>query len=175
MIERVDEMTSEPIVGQEYLVPTVYGEWETFYKDWPVLGTKHEDWDHLGFGIAHYHFDWRFIPQGPECPARHQVIINIKPHSNKLSKLICVRRMLPHELYNAPDSMRSEFAGRQCQRDKNGGWICPHRGMRLGSAPVVDGLITCPLHGLVIDAASGICRHSTCTNSVSFARGNGAL
>ncbi len=48
----------------------------------------------------------------------------------------------------------AKFAGQECAAGK-GGWICPHRKASLGSIQPVDGIITCPLHGLRIDAASG--------------------
>lgn len=51
--------------------------------------------------------------------------------------------------------MFSAFRGQQCQHGK-AGWICPHKQFALGSiAPDADGILTCPLHGLRIDAASG--------------------
>jgi nitrite reductase/ring-hydroxylating ferredoxin subunit len=45
-------------------------------------------------------------------------------------------------------------AAMRCRRGK-AGWICPHKGIALGSVPAVDGVITCPGHGLRICAASG--------------------
>jgi Rieske 2Fe-2S protein len=51
-------------------------------------------------------------------------------------------------------TLRKLFAGHQCAAGK-GGWICPHRKASLGSIQPVDGIITCPLHGLRIDAATG--------------------
>ena len=36
------------------------------------------------------------------------------------------------------------------------GWICPHQATPLGSIEPVDGIIICPLHGLRIDAQTGI-------------------
>lgn len=48
------------------------------------------------------------------------------------------------------------FAGRQC-RSSAAGWLCPHKKFVLGSIPPdANGLLTCPLHGLQIDAATGI-------------------
>lgn len=38
---------------------------------------------------------------------------------------------------------------------KPGAWICPHRGAPLVTIEPVDGVLTCPLHGLRIDAESG--------------------
>jgi hypothetical protein len=33
--------------------------------------------------------------------------------------------------------------------------ICPHRGASLCGVPAVEGVVTCPLHGLRFDAKSG--------------------
>lgn len=51
--------------------------------------------------------------------------------------------------------LRRHFAGQQCKHAR-AGWVCPHKRFPLGSiAPDAHGVITCPLHGLRIDAASG--------------------
>lgn len=48
------------------------------------------------------------------------------------------------------------YLGRKCRRDGEGHLICPHKGARLGSlAPDRNGLVICPLHGLMIDVVNG--------------------
>lgn len=75
-------------------------------------------------------------------------------------KPLTMRRqaMTPHPFFeidavNLP-IFEAHFAGAQCTKGKSG-WICPHRHAPLGSMPVVNGVITCPLHSLRIDAATG--------------------
>lgn len=53
-------------------------------------------------------------------------------------------------------AIRAHFAGQVCARNR-AGWVCPHRHAALGSlTPDVEGVITCPLHGLRIRAADGV-------------------
>lgn len=52
--------------------------------------------------------------------------------------------------------MQAALGGAQCKRAKSG-WICPHRNFHVGSIkPNKHGRIICPLHGLQIDAETGI-------------------
>ena len=52
--------------------------------------------------------------------------------------------------------LQAAVAGARCQRDA-AGWVCPHRQFSFGSiAPDSCGIITCPLHGLQVDAATGV-------------------
>ena len=50
--------------------------------------------------------------------------------------------------------IRADFAGRQAAHDGRG-WVCPHRKVPLAGQPVENGVITCPLHLLQIDVATG--------------------
>ncbi|MDR3513762.1 MAG: hypothetical protein P4L73_19165 [Caulobacteraceae bacterium] len=53
--------------------------------------------------------------------------------------------------------IRDHFAGAQAPRNR-AGWVCPHQSAALGSIePDDDGVITCPLHGLRVRAADGLC------------------
>ena len=58
--------------------------------------------------------------------------------------------------FEAVTQLNESFAGQQCRKGKRG-FVCPHKLFPLGSVQVVDGVITCPLHGLRIDAQSGRC------------------
>src|SRR5262245_46578027 len=60
------EDESELRVGAYYLVNVVSTipdsrSWQGFSV--PVLGPLHEDAQTIGFPWAHYHVDWRFVPQ----------------------------------------------------------------------------------------------------------------
>lgn len=52
-------------------------------------------------------------------------------------------------------AIQRHYAGAKCAKGK-GGWVCPHQKASLGSIMPIDGVITCPLHGLKIDAETGI-------------------
>lgn len=70
--------------------------------------------------------------------------------------LTCRRPM--HKPLRVPElaaKLEPHYAGQKCKHGK-AGFICPHRGFALGTIEAVDGVITCPLHGLRIDAESGV-------------------
>src|SRR5258708_5362853 len=164
MIERVDRQTAPLVEGRFYLVPTVRAKWYGKLADWPVVGPLHEDREFFRFELDHYHVDPRFLPRrmkdgvvdrafsAPLC------IPPLPPAMMKRRK--CVRSHVDYFLpyfgrdTSPVDVLRKHFAGQQCAAGK-GGWICPHRKASLGSIQPVDGIITCPLHGLRIDAATG--------------------
>lgn len=60
-------------------------------------------------------------------------------------------------------TLKNEFAGAQCP-SRDGQWICPHKGYGLGAEPVENGRITCPLHGLIIDAQTGVVLPHACAS-----------
>lgn len=160
-IERIDRLTSPPVIGQFYLVPTIRYEWYSKIRPWPVVGAIHNDSDRFSFPHDHYHLDLRFTPAWA---------LNMRPFASPLSELPgsgplpsiefksvrCRRTMptYPHHDRKEIIGIQRDFAGHQCASGK-GGWICPHRKFSLGSIDPVDGIITCPLHGMQIDAATG--------------------
>lgn len=167
MTPRADRMTEPLVEGQFYLVPTVKVEWIGRVAAWPVIGTLHEDAEFFNFGWDHYHVDARFLARGRDPylvfqhPLHAQPIRDAEAKLPKpaLSRRKCVRSLVmftvPWRANPRPLGVfRAALAGRQCDHGK-GGWICPHRKASLGSIVPVDGIITCPLHGLQINAATG--------------------
>jgi hypothetical protein len=165
-LQRVDRLKEPPVVGQSYLVPTVYGRWYDKIGDWPVIGHRHNDVEFFHFVAQHYHIDYRFVT------VRKSWLRNVSAgplHAQEgfpLSKPILRRRQCKREqhVFGGPSRIMSPFresyAGQQCAKGKRG-WVCPHRHIALGSTPAIDGVITCPLHGLRIDAATGKCLSPT--------------
>lgn len=159
-LQRVDRLKEPPVIGQAYLVPTVFGQWHHLLRDWPVIGLKHDDIEHLNFEKLHYHLDTRFLRLSesllggaPYRPLHARNDVELGPI--KFARRTCIRAPLgfiwPRDLGLKVDAA---FAGRQCGKGKRG-WVCPHKHFPLGSIEVVDGVIQCPLHGLRIDAATG--------------------
>ena len=77
------------------------------------------------------------------------------------STLRRMRCSLSHAEWGHPDAetvqkMNEAFSGQQCRTGKRG-FVCPHKQFPLGSIKAIDGVVTCPLHGLRIDAATGKC------------------
>lgn len=61
MVERIDEMTAPPVVGQFYMVPTIEYPYCGRTDIWPTIGPKHTDKEIIGFAAPHYHVDIRFL------------------------------------------------------------------------------------------------------------------
>lgn len=69
----------------------------------------------------------------------------------------CHRPALPYAFGHLQTihELQGSYAGQTCPKGK-AGWVCPHKAYPLGShTPDADGVITCPLHGLRIYAATG--------------------
>jgi hypothetical protein len=168
-IERVDRQTAPLVEGRFYLVPTIAAKWCGKFAVWPVIGPMHDDREIFNFELDHYHVDARFLPRRfrhPELAFSHPLhrgwpyTDDAAPlPSPTLRRRLCALAHLgfevPYGVNPAPwKELCRAFAGQQCTAGK-GGWICPHRKASLGSIQAVDGIITCPLHGLRIDAATG--------------------
>lgn len=158
-IQKVDVLTAPPVVGQYYLVPIVHGMWCGRTAWYAVMGEKHEDSKFFNFEKQHYHLDRRFLPNHKSDdavakPFHDMPVISLS--APKLGLRKCQQVMIPFPIYpKQVRAMQRHLAGAQCQAHATG-WVCPHRGFRLGSIEAVDGIIRCPLHGLQIDAASGV-------------------
>jgi hypothetical protein len=184
-LPRIDKMTEAPIVGRYYLVPTVRAEWYGQTLDWPVVGPEHDDQQFFNFPYRHYHLDARFLTHRQKArviysntwdgddndrqrlaracvgsPLQTNGLINKsglpKP---ELKRKRCSLSVLPlsNEIAAAKTwlAMAAHYAGRTCANGKRG-WVCPHQNVALSSVLPVNGVITCPLHGLQIDAQTGV-------------------
>jgi hypothetical protein len=144
-------------------------------KWWPVWGSKHRDVEHFGFDNLHYHIDPRFLTkrhwsefrnsffsrsplqQVQAMPLNH-VDLKSGPPKPQLRRMRCT---MAHSEWGHADAktvvkFNEAYDGQQCAKGKRG-FICPHKLFPLGSVQAVDGVITCPLHGLRIDASTGQC------------------
>lgn len=193
-LARVVDLTSPPVVGEFYLVPTVRYQWFNLKANWPVFPSFHEDKEHLNFPWPHYHVDPRFI--APSVAERveawggghlgtlaqthplsirtrkavsenrygdrgvdiHQAALDTEPHPDIVWRPRQCHREQPQYIFGDAEPiqrLREAFAVQQCPRNK-AGWVCPHKSYPLGSVEPDDrGVITCPLHGLQIDAQTG--------------------
>lgn len=169
-IERVDRVTTPLVVGRYYLVPTVRMRYFSDKLDnIPVIGPKHEDKEFFNFEAEHYHCDVRFMSQRwfnsmgfnvlvAPVTQRRDDPLDLKIPSILWMKKKCCRSSVDYPFGDrkAICYLKKHYSGKQCSRGK-GGWICPHRKAPLGSIqPDVNGIITCFLHGLEIDATTGI-------------------
>lgn len=173
MKKRLDELTQPIEVGQIYLVPTVTATWMGTTKAWPVIGPKHNDRHCLDFKWDHYHIDPRFVVGGSRpdfwilvqsSPLMTRGDLNLGGlHAPVWRRRVCRRLANPalmrvREIASRHAQWRchfDEWTGKQAKRDARG-WICPHRAVSLADHTPVDGVITCPLHLLRIDAETGV-------------------
>lgn len=177
MSVRIDTLTAPPEVGKMYLVPTVRGRWNGYLLAWPVCGPRHNDATCLNFPKFHYHVDWRFVRAPSEPSLRQQFFLytlsaplmmdgnGYQPNlPEPVWRLRRCRRIKNPASFDALRRTQThqgflchfdEYAGRQAKHDGRG-WVCPHRMVSLADRPVVKGVVTCPLHFLRIDHATGV-------------------
>lgn len=164
-LQRVDRLKGAPVVGEFYLVPIIHGKWYDRVADFPVIGHRHNDIEFFDFEREHYHLDFRFF-RGTGF--KYASTAPLHAHEGfPLGKPVLKRRkcLRDQHIFDGPSYImspfRKSFAGQQCAKGKRG-WVCPHRHIALGSTPAIDGIITCPLHGLRIEAETGkVCSRVT--------------
>lgn len=166
-MQKIDELDKPPVVGRFYLVPC-FRLAVLFDEEWiPVHGSAHDD-PEIGVLVLHRHVDARFVSkrlqkkldlvQGgssvlavPVCDSG-----SVKVKSPVYRKMKC-RRTMPaiEEFGPIPGEMTGTIrtihrCGVNPERP-----VCPHRGYDLRTIPEVNGVVTCPLHGLAFDAETG--------------------
>ena len=141
----------------------------------PILLPWHEDAAIIGFPHPHYHYDPRFL--GPweyegfsfnKILTRHPVItypelrvadtsLTFFTGSITFRRLKCKRVMPEYPVFakdwhdrHWPGLLECTYATKQL---KHG--ICPHKGIDLTTCPVIDGVVTCPGHGLRWNVKTG--------------------
>lgn len=171
-MQRVDEMTEAPVVGQTYLVPVHQDRVGRLY---PIMGPFHADaelapWAGAAAALPHAHYDVRFLPLAMISGRKRQrmdratalfshvhLLLNdpVPPEGVLFHRpLVCLRKVPTHPFdvvwreqqvvggYIPFLEARYATARVKCGR-------CPHRGFPLAGLPVgPDGGVTCPGHGL---------------------------
>lgn len=165
-LRKVEELDGPPIVGEDYLVPSI-DVWDEFC---PVFGVSHID--HWLPEVEHYHLDRRFLSERivrawssqphldeafgfsdasiPWNVKLQTVAIDAKRPSAQYRRFTCLRE-LPEW---GGKALRFVSPNDTCTKAR---WIdgkphCPHQGTPLaqfwnGKAEV----IRCPVHGLRVD------------------------
>jgi Rieske [2Fe-2S] domain len=144
---------------------------------WPVWGNKHSDVEHFNFPHLHYHVDPRFLTrrhirettswsrtvlQSIQASPLNHADLKSGPPKPQLRRMRC---SLSHSEWGFADAkaviaLNAAFTGKQCPSGKRG-FVCPHKHFPLGTVESVNGVVTCPLHGMRIDAATGVCLGSS--------------
>lgn len=172
MLQRIDEMTTPPVVGQAYLVPCV-----TLPQGLvvPVMGPRHED-PEINAPRPHWHANPQFMSRDDLMSAITGAFLGKYPDKTAIllalhdeetiaaqalgvivtadgppveQERICIRPMPPHPGGNWLGVLEDLYAERTAKCGR-----CPHRGFALGPA-APDGTATCPGHGLRFDASTG--------------------
>jgi hypothetical protein len=170
-MQKVSELTGEPVIGTTYLVRCIR---YNIYGWTPVVGHVHEDPD-LGVEGEHYHRDVRFLPEDESrispwmiedyTAASAALAIPLwardrqKITGDGLRPMKCLRAMpefpIPRnekDLAKYRKHLYDHFLGRKvlCGR-------CPHRGMDLKQLPKdKDGNVICNGHGLKINLSKEV-------------------
>lgn len=157
-MEKVSEMTTEPIVGKFYLVPviTVNNDYEM-----PIIPIWHDDAD-IGVVAKHYHIDVRFVVDDRleysrtfdrETATLGQILTaegvwcRVIEGSWVFARRKCRRRMPAMPRVKNFENVAKRHIGRKIVCGK-----CPHRGFPLESLPKDEnGHVICNGHGLKID------------------------
>jgi len=184
-MQHISDLSAPPILGQFYMVPTVTAIWCGSLGEYPVIGPLHNDRQHIGFDRDHWHIDTRFAASprllkdetNPEYWRRIMATPIMRTwkssmFSRKEPRSVAAvyarrwkcKRQAPDHISLFEDSATTanegwkahfdHWAGHQCKKDGNG-WRCPHRNVSLANQPVINGIVRCPLHDLMIDNATG--------------------
>lgn len=171
-MERIDQVQREIEVGEVFMVPCYYNvltHFQVMYDDqyqfmdvhmedvignvdWekviriPVLNHPHSDWEN-GQKYVHSHVDFRFIE--PDDAVDEDGLYVLRVNKEFTPKYFPMTVLRTQQLHITPVSMiqKSKMKHRCI---KNG--RCPHRGYDLSQESKTDGVITCPLHGMMFDA-----------------------
>jgi hypothetical protein len=157
MISRIDNIYRPLVKGEIVRVPCVVSKDGT--RITPVINTPHSDKEN-GQNYIHYHADNRFIIvkikngvpvykckiEGAkvfyDCDFYRQVL----DETNSL-QWFNIRVVRSNETRHTPVNMISKS---KLKRDYEKNGKCPHRGHDLSQTECVDGIKTCPLHGLKV-------------------------
>jgi hypothetical protein len=176
---KVDELDQPPIVGEVYLVPCIveynykketfiipkgenilrcdqYGNYWiqvedkeeitiTYKNVFPIINHKHSDKEN-GQDYDHYHLDSRFlVNEDGNMKVYSGIRWDKKDPLIEYIALTCIgvtfKHITPVQLIS-----KSKLKHNCIHKNK-----CPHRGMDMSQVVPVNGVITCPLHGLQFD------------------------
>lgn len=190
-LQRIDELTAPPVVGQFYLVPTVRDWWYDRMGIWPVLPPFHEDKEIIGYPYDHIHVDHRFLTTRQQIfAARVKSTVAdavdrtpISRYDSDAKRGLTLARPRPEiewrrrpcthagkaaHLARTESSWFSKLESAYAACTLKPGLICPHRGAHLGSMPVdAEGNVVCPMHGLKWNVATGemVCKSREAANA----------
>ncbi len=154
-----------PQIGDFFMVRTVRFKRRNRTYLWPVVDHIHTD-EGYGQPAPHYHIDWRFMSQFLVWEHRNNVDLIMWPEIEKeyfspimedevIGQLRMKWKYRRDHCFPETRGFRllKELMVERNAKMKN--FKCAHHGTNLVSCKPVDGIITCPQHGLKWNAKTG--------------------
>lgn len=145
-------MFTEYQVGKYYRVPCTQTEGSRKWRS--VFLPLHEDAAFINFPRYHYHEDPRFLDSRDYKKFSFARVIcpTVGVPGAAEYRLKKCQRVMPEYPQHMPWrlSLAHAFAKEKLRND-----ICPHKGTNLTTCSVVDGVVTCPGHGLRWNVTTG--------------------
>lgn len=114
----------------------------------PVIDHPHNDIEN-GQKEVHYHIDDRFYSITDTTSYMVDIRPQIKNYEGKEYKQLQCLKSLPSTITPTSLISKSKLKHKCIHKGK-----CPHRGYDLSNEIAINGVITCPLHGLQFDSKS---------------------
>lgn len=160
------ENYKNPQVGDFFMVRTVRFKRNGCIFYWPVVDKSHADSPHEQ-PQSHYHIDWRFMPE-TEIVIQRNYYHHLYPKWKELNAEYYAPIMEVDKLQeyffkyeylrdfdfplNSFKHLEQEMLQKGCKMKK---MKCPHHGTNLISCKSIDGVVTCPQHGLRWNVKTG--------------------
>ena len=165
MMLEIETTPTTLIPGRYYRVPVVRASYcGSRLQWWPVIGPPHEDAEFIKFPSEHYHVDWRFLSAsqqnraveyanayGSTSAKKDQVVFGFPITTDQIEgKKSQYRKCRSADFpeYRILASWHKTLENHYQSCTLGPAMICPHKGASLANIQPVDGVITCPLHGL---------------------------
>lgn len=160
-MERVEDIKEPLIKGKIYSVPCLvrYEDGKTYIN--PIINHPHNDKEN-GQDEAHYHIDYRFVkhendsdfPTVVNNHSYHYFVESTRPRKLVNGSLRYFELPMINEDFTGitpvKNISKSKLKHKCIHKNK-----CPHRGFDLSQVKDIDGVITCPLHGLKFNSKNG--------------------
>ena len=162
---RIDSISRPLMIGEMFTVACLVkrDEYNNIIAFTPVINTPHSDKEN-GQPEIHYHADFRFVVTEKSTDTGIGMVITDERIGFNMAKARVelgidgeleyhTLSVMGKEHYGTAQTMfiRNSKLNHKCITNNK----CPHRGFDLSQIVPVDGIITCPLHGLRFHSESG--------------------
>ena len=172
-MQKVNELKRPLKLGKYYLVPVFYEVNDEYWEVIPYIDYPHSDKEN-GQNLKHYHTEDRFVPISDNVRLHRTIFTRLpldveKYYSSgvELKRGYVIMKCIRTRVLSVTPTeyiYKSKLKHQCIHKGK-----CPHRGYDLTHEPVIDGVITCPLHGLKFDGVDKKLLNKP-THELGFAR-----